>query len=46
LDLYEQLDTEPTPLDLTVSLRDDPEAVAGQIRTPLNITSGTILAEE
>jgi transcriptional regulator with XRE-family HTH domain len=37
LDLYEQLDAEPTPLDLTVSLRDDPEAVAGQIRALLKI---------
>ena len=37
LDLYDQLDAEPTSLDLTVSLRDDPEAVAGRIRTLLDI---------
>lgn len=38
LDLYEQLDAEPTPLDLTVSLRDDPEAAAGRIRALLDIS--------
>jgi Zn-dependent peptidase ImmA (M78 family) len=38
LDLYEELDTEPTPLDLTVSLRDDPEAAAGRIRALLDIS--------
>jgi Zn-dependent peptidase ImmA (M78 family) len=38
LDLYEQLDAEPTPLDLTVSLRDDPEAVAGRIRGLLDFS--------
>jgi hypothetical protein len=37
LDLYDQLDAEPTPLDLTVSLRDDSEAVAGRIRALLDI---------
>jgi Zn-dependent peptidase ImmA (M78 family) len=38
LDLYEQLDAEPTPLDLTLSLRDDPEAVSGRIRELLDIS--------
>jgi hypothetical protein len=38
LDLYDQLDAEPTLLDLTVSLRDDPEAVAGRIRALLDIS--------
>lgn len=38
LDLYEQLDAEPTPLDLTLSLRDDPEAVSGRIRKLLDIS--------
>lgn len=38
LDLYEQLDAEPTRLELSVSLRDDPEAVAAQIRTLLDIS--------
>lgn len=38
LDLYDQLDAEPTPLDLTVSLRDDPDAVAGRIRALLDIS--------
>ena len=37
LDLYEQLDAEPASLDLTVSLRDDPEAVAGRIRALLDV---------
>jgi Zn-dependent peptidase ImmA (M78 family)/DNA-binding XRE family transcriptional regulator len=39
LALYEQLDAEPASLDLTVSLRDDPEAVAGRIRALLDIRS-------
>ena len=38
LDLYEQLDAEPTPLDLTVSLRDDPEKIAGQIRSLVKLS--------
>ena len=37
LDLCGQLDAEPTSLNLTVSLRDDPEAVAGRIRALLDV---------
>jgi len=38
VDLYEQLDSEPTPFEMTASLRNDPERVAEQLRTRLNIS--------
>lgn len=38
LDLYEELDSEPTRFEMTAALQDDPERVADEIRTRLKIS--------